>query len=147
MAIRQEQLHEDYDKLISAHSPLRVVIAYDQLTSEEQGRVRATLQELDRKGPNTDADIQRLASSDPLYALNATPDITVIVRIEPGAPVEVMDIVRTETLRNFAKEIVLPCPDDPWPFTAASPMHSCDQRVGSRPTYKGARQPHPHHNC
>ncbi len=102
MAIRQEQLHEDHYELISANSPLRVVIAYDQLTPEEQGCVRATLQELDRKGLSTDAGIQRLASPDPLYALNATPDITVIVRMEPGSPVEVMDIVRTETLHNLA---------------------------------------------
>ncbi len=102
MALRQEQPHEDQHERTLADPPLRVAIAYDQLTPDEQGHVRAALQAIGRKGPSALVDIRRLAGSDPLYAFNATPKVTVIVRIEPGVPVEVVDIARPETLRNFA---------------------------------------------
>ena len=108
MAVRQRQPHEDQHVRVLVNPPLRVIIAYDQLTPEERGRVHAALQELDRKGTSANTSIRRLTTPDPLYALNATPDITVFVRMEPGAPVEVMDIVRTGTLRNFARAALDP---------------------------------------
>ena len=47
-------------------------------------------------------DGARLPLPEPLYALRAAPDVLVIVRREPGASVEVEDIVRPAALRNFA---------------------------------------------
>jgi hypothetical protein len=105
MAIRQEQVREDQHERALADAPLRVIIAYNQLTPDEQGQVRAALQAIDHKEPSAHVGMRRLAGPDPLYALNATPDVTVIVNMEPGAPVEVMDIVRLETLRNFAHAV------------------------------------------
>ena len=49
--------------------------------------------------------IMRLAGPEPLYSLRAAPEVRVIVRAEPGAPIQVVDIVRPAALRNFAHAI------------------------------------------
>ncbi len=107
MEAHQEHLRQnegDEQEPLFAHPPGRVVIAYDQLTREEKEGVRTALHILGREGLNAPSHLGlvRLAGLEPLYVLCAAPEVRVIVRMEPGAPVEVEDIVRPETLRNFA---------------------------------------------
>ena len=107
MEAHQEHLRQnegDEQELLLANPPGRVVIAYDQLTREEKEGVRAAFHILEREGLNAPSHLGlvRLAGLEPLYVLCAAPEVRVIVRMEPGAPVEVEDIVRPETLRNFA---------------------------------------------
>ncbi|MDQ2831659.1 MAG: hypothetical protein M3Y74_21750 [Chloroflexota bacterium] len=107
MEAHQEYLRQDEgdeQEPLFAHPPGRVVIAYDQLTREEKEGVRTALHILEREGLNAPSHLGlvRLAGLEPLYVLCAAPEVRVIVRMEPGAPVEVEDIVRPETLRNFA---------------------------------------------
>jgi hypothetical protein len=85
--------------------PPRVVIAFDQLTVEEQRQVTAALSTLDRDGlagSIAALGIVRLAGAEPLYALRAAPEVWMIMRAEPGAAIEVVDIMRPAALRNFA---------------------------------------------
>lgn len=104
MEARQERQEENEQDFPHANPPGRVIIAYDQLTLEEKERVRKALRILENEGltASPQLGIKRLAGPEPLYALSAAPEVTVIVRMEPGTPVEVMDIVRPDTLRNFA---------------------------------------------
>jgi len=47
--------------------------------------------------------VRKLDGADPLYVLSPAlaPDVLVIARMLPDASIEVTDIVRPETLRNF----------------------------------------------
>jgi hypothetical protein len=94
----------DEQEPLFANPPGRVVIAYDQLTREEKEGVRTAFLILERDGLNAPSHLGlvRLAGPESLYVLRATPEVRIIVRMEPGTPVEVEDIVRSETLRNFA---------------------------------------------
>ena len=76
----------------------QVLVAFDRLTSDEQARVVASVQAFERR----EAGSVRLPGAEPLYVLHAAPEVLVIVRKEPGAAVEVEDIVRPATLRNLA---------------------------------------------
>ncbi len=90
---------------LRADVPLRVVIAFDQLTDDEKGAVLGALRVLQRaglQGASAPLGMQRLAGSDPLYSFRAAPDVQMIVRAEQNAPVEIVDIVRPAALRNFA---------------------------------------------
>ncbi len=110
MEAHQEYLRQDERDERDEHEPPftnppgRVVIAYDQLTREEKEGVRTAFRILERDGVNASSHLSlvRLAGPEPLYVLHAAPEVRVIVRMEPGAPVAVEDIVRPETLRNFA---------------------------------------------
>ncbi len=95
----------DGQNWLRATVPLRVIIAFDQLTASEQEAVLQALRTLARNGLPGAADqlgIQRLTGSDPLYSFRAAPEVQVIVRAEPETAVEVVDIVRPAALRNFA---------------------------------------------
>ena len=95
----------DGDMRLRADVPRRVIIAFDQLTEGEKSAVLATLHTLARDGlppPSGTPAIMRLAGPEPLYSLRAAPEVRVIVRAAPGAPIDVVDIVRPAALRNFA---------------------------------------------
>ena len=95
----------DGDMRLRADVPQRVIIAFDQLTEGEKSAVLAALHTLARDGlqaPSGTPAITRLAGPEPLYALRAAPEVRVIVRAEPCAPIDVVDIVRPAALRHFA---------------------------------------------
>lgn len=81
-----------------ADLPLRVIVALEHLEDEEQEGVLAAVQAFAHR----EMDGRRISGSEPLYILRAAPEVRVIVRREGEAPVEVVDIVRPATLRNFA---------------------------------------------
>lgn len=85
-------------KPLVAELPRRVIVALDHLTSAEREGVSAAVDAFARR----QVDGTRLASPEPLYMLRAAPDVLVIVRREEGQPLEVEDVVRPATLRNFA---------------------------------------------
>jgi hypothetical protein len=95
----------DGDMRLRADVPQRVIIAFDQLTEGEKSAVLAALHTLARDGlqtPSGTPAITRLAGPEPLYSLCAAPEVRVIVRAEPGAPIDVVDIVRPAALRHVA---------------------------------------------
>ncbi len=98
METLQSQQQGNGHKPLVAELPGRVILAFDHLTSKEQEGVLSTVQTFARG----ETDGTRLASPEPLYMLRATPDVLVIVRREAGQPIEIEDIVRPATLRNFA---------------------------------------------
>jgi hypothetical protein len=95
----------DGDRRLRADVPQRVIIAFDQLTDEEKSAVLAALHALAHDGlqtPSGTPAMTRLAGPEPLYSLRAAPEVRVIVRAEPGAPIDVVDTVRPAALRHFA---------------------------------------------
>jgi len=96
-ALEQQARKNGHERLV-ADFPGQVIVALDHLTSKEQQGVYAAVDTFARG----EQDGRRLPLPEPLYVLRAAPDVLVIVRREPGAPVEVEDIVRPAALRNFA---------------------------------------------
>ncbi len=89
---------------LRADVPLRVIIAFDQLTNEERQRVLGALERIERDGLGVPGlDVTRLGRGLPLYTLHAAPDVVVILHAEPGQAVEVRDIVQPATLESFAR--------------------------------------------
>ncbi|CAA9571744.1 MAG: hypothetical protein AVDCRST_MAG88-2401 [uncultured Thermomicrobiales bacterium] len=82
--------------------PSRVLVALDVLKPEEQAAMRAAFQALETYEPDDDSalDIKRAPGEEPLYVLRLTPQLWALLLIAPGAPIEVADIVRPETLRR-----------------------------------------------
>lgn len=88
---------------LRADVPLRVIIAFDQLTDEERGHVLGALERIGRDGLGAPGlDVTRLGGPLPLYALRAAPDVIVILHAEPGQAVKVWDIAQPATLESFA---------------------------------------------
>jgi hypothetical protein len=85
--------------------PSRVIAAASQLEPAEQVAVQEALQHLGRAGiqPRPGLSVRKLETPDPLYVLylNAAPDVLVLVRAPQQAPVEIVDLVRPETLQNL----------------------------------------------
>ncbi len=85
--------------------PSRVLAALSQLEATEQAGVRALFDAVARQGVDHAAGVgvRKLDGADPLYVLSPSlaPDVLVIARMLPDASIEVTDIVRPETLRNF----------------------------------------------
>lgn len=85
--------------------PSRVIAAASQLDRTEQTAVQAALQHLGRAGvqPQTGLLARKLETSDPLYVLylDAAPDVLILVRAPEQGPLEIVDLVRPETLRNL----------------------------------------------
>ena len=85
-------------------APPRVIVAFDQLTDEEQRQVLAALERVEREGLGAaERDLTRLGGALPLYALRAAPSVVVILRAESGQAVEVWDIIQPATLEGFAR--------------------------------------------
>ncbi len=90
---------------LRADVPLRVIIAFDQLTDDEKRAVLGALHTLQRgglQGASAPLGMRRLTGPEPLYSFRAAPEVQIIVRAEPDAAVEIMDIVRPAALRHFA---------------------------------------------
>lgn len=98
MAIHQEQLQSSEHRPLIADLPSRVIVALERLTCEEQESVLKAVQAFARD----EIDGQCLSAQDSLYILDAAPEVRVIVRREPHAPVDVVDIVRPATLQALA---------------------------------------------
>lgn len=97
---RQER---DGFRRLRADVPNRVVVAFDQLTGDEQQSVLDTIEKIERVGlDTTQLDAQRLGGPTPLYAIRTAPDVIVIIQVEQDGPVEVRDIVQPATLESFA---------------------------------------------
>ncbi len=100
MGLREEFARENgHDRLV-AEIPDWVVAALDHVTSEERAGVFAVVEAFARH--EVEGTILSGPSLDHFYMLHAAPELRVIVRREPGAPVEVEDIVRPATMRTFA---------------------------------------------
>lgn len=85
--------------------PSRVIAALSQLESAEQDAVRAAFQAVGREGVQSmpGIEVREVDAPNPFYVLylDAAPDVLVLVRARTDAPIEIMDIVRPETLRGF----------------------------------------------
>ncbi len=94
----------DEDARLRADVPLRVIIAFDQLTDEERQHVLGALERIKRDGLSAPGlDVTRLGGLLPLYALRAAPNVVVILHAGPGQAVEVRDIAQPATLEGFAR--------------------------------------------
>ena len=101
METLHDQLQANGHRPLIADLPGQVIVALDHLTSEDREGVFAAIHAFASDvGKGT-----RLSGSEPMYILRAAPEVRVIVRREPDAPVEVEDIVRPATLRNFADHV------------------------------------------
>jgi len=98
MEALQYRPREDGHNRTVANFSNQVVVALDHLTNTAREGVYTTVEAFARH----EEDGDRLPLPEPLYVLRAAPEVLVIVRWEPGAPVEVEDIVRPAALRNFA---------------------------------------------
>ena len=65
-------------------------------------RERAGVYEVVEAFAGGEGTSERLPGPEPLFTLQAAPELLVFVRREPGAPVEVLDIMRPAALRAFA---------------------------------------------
>lgn len=74
-----------------------VLMALDHLTAEERAEVDAAV--LAFAGQTLTGT--RIPGQEPIYLLPAAPEVQVIVLREPGAPIQIIDIVRPATLRNL----------------------------------------------
>jgi hypothetical protein len=94
----------NHNRQLPPDAPLRAIIAFDQLTGDEQDAVLTVLSALEHRGSRalSDAGATRLAGTEPFYVLRPSPDVRVLVRVGEGESILVMDIVRPEALRNFA---------------------------------------------
>ena len=85
--------------------PSRVIAAIDQLTPREQNAVRATLEAIQKDGITATPSIKvdKMDVEDALYYVHAAslPDVRIILRTLGADAIEVVDVVRPETLRNI----------------------------------------------
>jgi hypothetical protein len=83
--------------------PSRVLAALDHFEPTEQSAVRQVFQELQHLSVGAPADprLRRIAGDEPIYLLSAAPRVRLFVRLAPDAPVEVLEIVRPETLQRM----------------------------------------------
>ena len=85
--------------------PSRVIAALSQLERAEQDAVRVAFQVVGREGvrSTTGIDVRKVAVPDPFYVLylDAAPDVLILARVRPDASIDIMDLVRPETLRGF----------------------------------------------
>ena len=82
----------------------RAMMAFHQLPSAEQAQVLERLTALVALPPDrwSAAGLQKLASDPSLYLLRVNDSLRVILRVADGPSVEVLDVVRHETLELFA---------------------------------------------
>jgi hypothetical protein len=102
MAVVQSQ-HRYSSRERALVIPSVVLAALDQFAADEQAAVRLALDEL-RHLPTDeprDSRLRRIASDEPIYALRAAPQVLLLVRLDLDGPVEVVEIVRPETLRRM----------------------------------------------
>jgi len=85
--------------------PSRVIAALSQLEGAEQDAVRAAFQMVGREGVRSTAgiDVRKVDAPDPFYVLylDAAPDVLILARVHPDASINIMDLVRPETLQNL----------------------------------------------
>ncbi len=85
--------------------PSRVIAALSQLEGSEQEAVRAAFQMVGREGVRSTAgiDVRKVDAPDPFYVLylDAAPDVLILARMRADASIDIMDLVRPETLRGF----------------------------------------------
>jgi hypothetical protein len=85
--------------------PSRVIAALSQLESAEQDAVRVAFQLVGREGVRSTAgiDVRKVDAPDPFYVLylDDAPDVLILARVRPDASIDIMDLVRPETLLGF----------------------------------------------
>jgi len=85
--------------------PSRVIAALSQLEGVEQDAVRAAFQAVGREGVRSipGIEVRKVDAPDPFYVLylDDAPDVLVLARARPDASIDIMDIVRPETLQNL----------------------------------------------
>jgi hypothetical protein len=83
----------------------RARMALDQLSDVEQAEMLEKVAQLVAVPPEhwPARDVSRLPGDEPLYLLRVNASLRVILRAVVGAPAEVLDIVRHETLKTFAR--------------------------------------------
>jgi mRNA-degrading endonuclease RelE of RelBE toxin-antitoxin system len=86
--------------------PYRVEIALDSLRASDQGPTRKAIEELKDipwESPPR-AGVRKISPDEPLYLVDATPDIRLFLRVDhPQRVIEVLDVVRQATLDEFAR--------------------------------------------
>jgi len=100
MGLREGRAHANGHDPLIAEMPSWVVAALDHVTPEERAGVFAAVEAFARH--EVEGTIFSGPDLDHVYMLHAAPELRVIVRREPGTPVEVEDIVRPATMRTFA---------------------------------------------
>lgn len=85
--------------------PSRVIAAIGQLTQSEQDAVHATLETIQRDGLKASSGlrIDKTDADDHLYYVHTAnlPDVRIILRVVGEGTINVVDIVRAETLHNI----------------------------------------------
>ena len=103
MELPVERLTTKGNHRLRADVPIRVTIAFDQLTDAERDTVLEALGRVERDGLEASGlNVVRLGGPMALFALHVAPTITVILRAEPGQAIEVREIVQPAMLENFA---------------------------------------------
>ena len=82
----------------------RVLAKLDHLDLVERAAVQQALQDVQRLplGARADSRLRRVPGDEPIYTLRAAPEVLLFVRLTPDGPVELVELVRPETLRQFS---------------------------------------------
>ncbi len=88
----------------------RVLAKLDHLDVVEQAAVQQALQGVQRSLPGATADsrLRRVPGDESIYTLLAAPEVLLFVRLAPDGPVELVELVRPETLRQFSVAAATP---------------------------------------
>ncbi len=102
--VKQAQADERARRVIISS---RVKATMTQLENEEQDSVRDVIRAIEHDGLDNipGVSVRKVDRAEPLYVLHpdAAPDILILVTTTQDGRPEVSDIVRPETLRNFAQ--------------------------------------------
>ncbi len=102
--VKQAQADERARRVIISS---RVKATMTQLENEEQDSVHDVIRAIEHDGLNNipGVSVRKVDRAEPLYVLHpdAAPDILILVTTTQDRRPEVSDIVRPETLRNFAQ--------------------------------------------
>ena len=82
----------------------RALMALQQLPDDEQAAVRERLVSLGDLPPAywPGVGIKTIGADEPIYLLRVNDSLRVFIRALPGQRLEVLDVVRQETLESFA---------------------------------------------
>jgi hypothetical protein len=106
----------------------RAAMALDAFSPQERARIADAARLLQGNGDEAllQTKTAKLATSEPMYVMRATPAIRLIYR-ETADGIEVLDVVRRETLQTFAKMAAQR--DTPAPV--AGPVNAAPAKTGT----------------
>lgn len=118
----------------------RAAMALDAFSTRERARITDAARRLETPGDraNVEAVSAKLATSEPVYVLRATPTVRLIYR--PTADgFEVLDVVKRATLQTFLKQAAGNA--TPAPTTVAGPPRAKPAPASARKSRPAAKVP------